>query len=129
MPERKRPWFRWLIWTTTAIYWLACIYMTHVPHPPGFTDVVTWDKLKHFCGFGLLASLLYLSLWVKGWSPSNTVLALIVVLAIYGALDERTQPWTGRDCDIHDWYADVCGTLFAALCWTTLRTMVKQMPE
>jgi VanZ family protein len=127
--ETKLPWFRWPIWIATIIFWLSCIYMTHVPRPPGFTNVLTWDKLKHFCGFGTLASFLYLSIWVKGIGRWQTVLIIILVLAICGALDERTQPWTGRDCDIHDWYADVCGTLFAVSFWTTMRAMMKQMPN
>jgi VanZ family protein len=129
VPETKRLWFRWPIWIATITFWLACIYMTHVPHPPSFTDVVPWDKLKHFGGFGTLASLLYLSVWVKGFGRWQTVLIVIVMLATYGALDERTQPWTGRDCDIHDWYADVCGTIFASLFWTMMRAMLKQMPD
>jgi VanZ family protein len=127
--EQKRPWFRWPIWIGTLAFFLSCIYMTHVPRPPGFTNIVPWDKMKHFLGFGTLASMFYFSIWLKGVPRWKTALIVVCVLAMYAGLDERTQPWTGRDCDIHDWYADMCGTVFASLFWSLLRAMLKQMPE
>lgn len=128
MPERNVLWFRWPVWIATIIFWLACIYMTHAPQPPDFTNVVHNDKIKHFCGYGTLVSMIYFSLWIKGVSKRNLVILILIVLAIYGALDERTQPWFGRDCDLHDWYADMCGTVAAMIFWTALRSMVKRMP-
>lgn len=42
-----------------------------------------------------------------------TVLALTVLVLIYGAFDELTQPYFGRCCDIRDWFANLIGVLTA----------------
>lgn len=121
MPEFPSPWLRRGVWIATIVFWCACVYMTHVPKPPDFTNVIRSDKLKHFCGYGTLATFLYFSLWINGVNWRRAAILIIVVLAIYGALDERTQPWFGRDCDIHDWYADMIGVISALIFWTIIR--------
>jgi VanZ family protein len=39
----------------------------------------------------------------------------MAIVAIYGAFDEMTQPLFGRNCDWHDWSADLQGGLVGAL--------------
>jgi VanZ family protein len=47
-------------------------------------------------------------LWLGVWG----------VIAVYGAVDELTQPWAGRFCDLNDWLADIGGgAIGLALAW------------
>ena len=129
MPETKRPWFALPVWTISIAFWIACVFMTHMPRPPSFTDVIVSDKIKHFCGYGTLATLIYFSLWIRGWGRWTLPIIVLVILAAYGALDEITQPPFGRTCDLYDWYADMCGVTAAMIIWTFVRTMTRSLPN
>ena len=72
-----------------------------------------WDKVAHFCYYGLMAVLLAHGLgrrWL--WVP------LVLVLAV-GALDEWHQFYVPeRDASVFDWMADAAGTGVAVFaCW------------
>jgi VanZ family protein len=94
--------------TLTILYWLLVIAMNHLPRPPHVGSSMS-DTTKHLMSFGLLGSLLYLSIWAvrpnRRW-PGLYAMALILV---YAALDEWTQPLTGRSCEMRDFLADVIG--------------------
>jgi len=36
-------------------------------------------------------------------------------LLIVGALDEWTQPWVNRCCDLNDWLADMTGIILGSM--------------
>jgi VanZ family protein len=78
------------------------------------------DKALHGTGFFVLASLLWLTLRGFGKSLPTCLIAPIVNLAVYGALDELTQPYFNRTADIHDWLSDMLGALVAVGAWTLL---------
>lgn len=47
-----------------------------------------------------------------------------VCIAAYAWIDELTQPWTGRTCDVYDWFADILGAatvMIGAYAWRCLR--------
>jgi VanZ family protein len=102
-------------------YWLVLLTSTHWPHVRAI-DVPGKDKTLHVAAFGVLTALL-LNVLVRRpalrhrWSI--VVLALAIV-GIYGALDERTQPWTGRTCDLFDWLADMAGAAMACLAYLVI---------
>jgi VanZ family protein len=109
----------------TALYWAALLTATHLPKPPNLAMAVS-DKVEHFLAYGVLMGLLYLAFWVfrpRQWWMAWVALA--VVLA-YGALDEWTQPWTGRDCDFRDWLADTGGAVLALGLLTGIRWLVER---
>ncbi|MBC8106620.1 MAG: VanZ family protein [Anaerolineae bacterium] len=109
----------------------------HVPPVP------VNDKIEHFAGFAILAILLTIAIngrtsysparirgGVARGEPSRTgrgaremlrpfAIALAICL-IYGALDEWTQPFVGRTCDLHDWLADAGGAMVGSLIGLTI---------
>ena len=111
---------RYAVLMVTILYWLFILLMTHLPKPPHIGPQLN-DKQQHFIGYGILASLMYLSLWATRprlrW---DWLYAMAIVLA-YGALDEWTQPLTGRTCDIYDWLADFAGVAAAVAVLAALR--------
>lgn len=83
-----------------AFYWLACFAATHSRLPPGEPLFPHFDKLVHFCMYAGLGLLLGLRL-----APRQ----LVWVIAVYAVLDETTQPWVGRTCDVADLAFDFVG--------------------
>ena len=75
-----------------------------------------WDKVAHFCYYGLMAVLLVHGLgrrWL--WVP------LVLVPAV-GALDEWHQFYVpGRDASVFDWMADAAGTGVAVFAFWRIR--------
>lgn len=69
-----------------------------------------WDKLIHFAGFFVLATLATLG-WRKGAATN-----LIVILVAYAALTELLQYFIpGRSFSILDWLADGLGVITAVI--------------
>lgn len=94
---------------------VAAFITTHLPPKSGQAFSPLNDKLMHFLGFTLLGMLV---VWRRSGVPRPSavwdLLPGFVALALYGVLDEMTQPPFGRDCEFYDWLAD-CGGAAAGL--------------
>ncbi len=97
--------------------WLVAFTLTHIPIEPGrHNPIPHMDKVAHFLAYFSIAYLGGLRLHLK--SPSTHATHLLVwalVYLAYGAFDELTQPYSGRDCDIVDWVFDALGVTMATL--------------
>ncbi len=93
-----------------VIYWIICIFATHWPLPQGAEVFMVWDKAVHAVMYSGLGLLLGWRLGLGDRSFRTVFYVGLAVLACYGALDELTQPWTGRTTDIMDWSADIVGS-------------------
>jgi VanZ family protein len=114
--EQRRPLRQWLSWGVVAIYWLGIFGGTHWPTPP-HAPFGNADKWMHFGAYSGLAFLLAVAMGMRRPVTLAVALAIVVLLAAYGALDETTQPLVGRDCDVWDWVADVTGALVGVGCY------------
>lgn len=105
-------------------YWLAMFVATHIPSKV-VPDLHVTDKVEHFAAYGLLAMLMGGYAWARRWCLWRSAIWPIVIGAIYGAVDELTQPYFNRACDIRDWRADVIGAVLGTaiillarwICW------------
>jgi len=99
-----------------AVYWLVLFVGTHWPKLPGI-HVPGKDKTLHAVAFAILTGILLYALTRRAWLARRWPIALaaIVIAAVYGAIDEWTQPYTGRTCDLLDWAADVLGAVSVGL--------------
>lgn len=91
-------------------YWSALAVSTHLP--TGVAPAVGdwWDKVLHSAAFGTLGLLSGLAAgFPKRWLSRRRGTAVALALAVYAAIDELTQPWTGRHCDPIDWLCDTLG--------------------
>ncbi len=111
---------RYTVLIVTILYWLFVIVLTHMPKPPRLGPVFS-DKQAHLIGYGILGSLTYLSLWATRPTLRAIPLYTAGIVLAYAALDEWTQPLTGRSCDIYDWLADVVGVVIAISVLSGLR--------
>ena len=100
---------------------------THYPLPfsliPQGIDFA--DKLNHFGAYMLLA----LSM-LAGWELSTGVLqpahyfVVWLVGALYGVVDEVTQPIFNRYCDGADWFADLTGLVIGLILFSIMRPLM-----
>lgn len=105
----------------TLAAWLGFLglvaLLTHVPLPHGGASRIPHlDKIAHFGLYFVLALLGALRLATyERILPTRKLVLWGVFYALYGVIDELTQPWTGRNADIDDWLADASG--IAAATW------------
>lgn len=115
-----RPLLSAFLWTLLAcwagaVLWLSSLTPRELPEAAFMVS----DKANHFTAFAvggwLAAAALRLSrpLAARG----RQILAAIVLVAVFGAVDESLQTFTpGRTGgDIHDWIADFLGAVAGAL--------------
>jgi VanZ family protein len=98
--------------TLLAVYWITLLTGTHWPrlHLP---EVPGKDKTLHVLAYAALAALV-LNVAVRrpaGWSRAAIAVGTIGLIGICGALDEWTQPYFGRSCELLDWIADISGAV------------------
>jgi VanZ family protein len=105
-----------LSWVVVALYWLGMFGGTHWPVPPHapFGNADKWMHFGAYCGLAFLVSM---AIGMRRPVSLAVSLAIVVLLAVYGALDEMTQPIVGRDCDLWDWFADMAGVLVGIGCF------------
>lgn len=123
----------WVRITVVSVYTSMLFCLTHANLKGTLLDQAEYpdhfsmlDKVFHFGSYAVLTYLL-LSLFGgrrsfvrdRSWQHSFGSLALSyailwsLLIFCYGAMDELTQPYFGRRCDIFDWIADVVGVLMA----------------
>lgn len=112
----------WTHWYRRALptYWLSLFILTHLPklRIPG--EIPQSDKIAHFGAYGLLAFLLWR--FVETFhSPRGAGFAfrLLILIGVYGVIDEVLQGFVGRSADVMDWLADLVGAggVIALLEW------------
>jgi VanZ family protein len=104
------------ILTVLVLTWLAAFTATHLPKGKVPTTGIS-DKRLHAAGYFLLAGAFVAALAARGVDRSRRVAAVVVTLALYGALDEVTQelPLINRHASFGDWLADMAGTAAAVI--------------
>ena len=105
------PWPRLLAWTAAA-YTAFLLYATHHPNPEELVGThVPSDKTLHFLAYGALGGVVSAAVAARGGWSFRTAACLFVLLAVFAAADEATQPLFGRYADPVDWSFDGIGLL------------------
>lgn len=105
--SRRGPWTR-ILWGVLAVYWLTLFIGTHLPRVPKAL-AEQGDKLLHVGAYGGLATLLMVWRLSRGPVSRLRLLRDGLMIAVFAAFDEITQPLVGRFCDPLDWLADIAG--------------------
>lgn len=116
-PERpRRAWKKtaayWL--AGLACYWLALFASTHLRMPDIPGPIWDFDKVLHAGAYFVLATLCLIAARRIGSTTSwRTQVTIAMILLAYGAIDEITQQYVGRQCSVYDWLADAAGVAIA----------------
>jgi VanZ family protein len=103
-------------------YWIALLTGTHWPKMPNI-DVPGKDKTMHVVAYAILAGLLLNVMARRTWLARGVSIAAmaVAIVAVAGALDEWTQPYFGRTCDLFDWLADMAGAVGVSIAFLLAR--------
>lgn len=106
------------------VYWPFLFFLTHIPalRLPQL-QVYGRDVTLHFASYFILTLLFWLACYGKNLpNPKKwkTWLPLLII-AIYGALDEITQTLVNRQGDLIDWISDMSGAVLATLLFFGVR--------
>ncbi len=120
-PGLLRRW-RHLLLAVFVLAWIASYVVTHVPIAPILREMnlSLSDVIYHAVGYFGLSMLLFLVMLAYGVRPATRAVGLLAIMAVYGAFDEISQGWVGRDPDVGDWLADMLGVITA---WLTGRAL------
>ncbi|HLL90028.1 MAG TPA: VanZ family protein [Tepidisphaeraceae bacterium] len=101
-------------------YWAFIFTLTHLP-PGNLPHVPVTDKAQHFLAYGLLAGLLYVTIWLG--NPRRRYLGVTVwgIGLFYGFVDEQLQAAVGRAAELADWLADAAAVTTAVLVLSSVR--------
>ena len=112
-PRVRHPFIRFqlpaLLWAVT-IFIASSIPAYSIPN----LSIFSHDKLLHLLVYFIFTSLVYIALIHQTRFPALSQRPLLwsaIIAAIYGALDEFHQSFTGRSSDVLDLLADVAGAL------------------
>ncbi len=107
-----------------AVVWTGAFVATHIPAgkipPTGTSDVVL-----HLIGYAVLGMVLLMTLSCRGVSRARAGAVAGVVLPLYAAFDEITQPLVNRSASTVDWAFDCLGAAVAMVAWWSLLALAR----
>jgi len=105
-----------ILWVVLGLYWPSLFICTHIPRPPHL-QIYGHDVTLHLLAYFILTLLV----WLVRYGSERPVpwqtkpYWTIVLLAIYGAVDELSQMLVGRHGDFYDWLSDMAGVLLGLI--------------
>lgn len=110
------------------LYWLLLAALTHAPRLPPAGPQIS-DKTAHLLAYAVLATLLFLTLWAHRPRLRFLSLRALLIPCAYAAVDELTQPLSGRVCEFADWVADALGAAAAVVALTLIRLLAHRRQD
>lgn len=123
MATKRR--LQWKDWALIS-FWLLAFIATHLPKVPKAMKPVS-DKTLHSVSFTILAGLLSWVLHGRVRGAIQHGVCVLLIIAVYGALDELLQIPVGRHCDFYDWLADMRGGIIGLTLFTLIHWMSKRL--
>ncbi len=101
---------------------LVILVLSLMPQTPK-PDPLHLDKAEHAAAYAALGLLVFVA---TGKKSAAFVLISVGVCSLYGGLIEIIQPYFGRDRELADWIADICGVLAGTLLGVLARSLLDQ---
>lgn len=126
-PRDRRPAAATALAVTTAAFAGVLVFATHYPKPEELLGThLPSDKTLHFAAYAVLTTLAAGTLAVSGrWVPT-AVARLGAALAVFGLLDEATQPLFARAAEPLDWVFDCVGIAAGMVAVATAATLLRR---
>ena len=97
--------------TMAGLWWLSSL-SSPIKNSPFFG----FDKVVHFCAYGVLAAVAFGAMRERGLSLKWAFIGAFLLGTLYGGIDEIHQSFVPtRECSIYDFSADMLGSAAAAL--------------
>ena len=112
-----------------GMLWVLACVATHIPAPALPLDMSAGDKTLHLIGYFVLTVMFVVTLKCYGVAMWRRAVIALVVMAVYGAFDEITQPLFNRGASWDDWLADLVGAVTAVLaCEAVFHAKARRTP-
>ena len=113
--------------TLAVVYFLLLATATHWPQLSTH-DFTLSDKVMHLGAYFLLTVIVLLGweLTIGQLEPKH-FFAVWLAGTLYGVVDEILQVPVGRDCDVHDWVADVLGLVLGIAAYVAGRKLWRRI--
>lgn len=111
LPRRRKT-----ILLALLVYWPTMFVVTHIPQISRWVaKAQVSDKTAHFIVYLVLTFLWWFTIspYTKVKWKKSTVWWTLLVIVWYGAFDEYSQSFFGRNADVSDFLANLTGTLAA----------------
>jgi len=96
-------------------FWLMEFAATHAPISKEVEALPGSDKHLHLGAYCVLSALLMFWNGFRAAGEWRRVATVVLILAIYAAVDELLQPLFSRDAELLDWAADLAGAMLGAV--------------
>lgn len=111
---------------------MVLMLMTHWPTVPSLglaAGRLPIDKAVHFVLYGVFGALVGITNYFHPLSFRWPVTRLFFALMMFAAIDELSQPFFTRNCDLRDWIADIAGAAFGLLVSTIAIRLFRCRPS
>lgn len=102
---------RLFVWACAAT-WICEFVLTHIP-ADSLPPLGAGDKLLHGVAFFAISGTFVAAISVCKVPRRRRIMLTAVIMSIYAALDELSQPLTNRTASFDDWLADIVGAMIA----------------
>lgn len=124
----RNPWIARLLATATAAFTALLVVATHYPRPEELLGPnPPSDKTLHLVAYGLLAALATATWLTSPRLAGRSIGGLAVALAVFGGLDEATQPFFRRSAEPLDWLYDCIGIAIGIGAVMTVAIVVRML--
>lgn len=107
-------------------YTAVLVFMTHYPRPQELLgEDLPPDKMLHFLAYGVLGFLVTAAVAAFSRWSWRTATVTGLLLAVFAAVDEITQPFFGRDAEPLDWVWDLIGLAAGIAAVAILRRLMR----
>ena len=112
MKQRTRQLLGFTLFVVFVLYSVSLVVATHLPRVPTVVRVPGADKWLHLVAYECQAILAMGTLYFMNRLILKNVVYLMIMLTIFGAIDELTQPIFSRQAELLDWVTDCAGVCF-----------------
>ncbi len=94
-----------------VFYWPVLFVLGHIPIPQLVREAGVSDKSLHFLAYLILVFFLWFAISPDkkvNWRKAG-VWWILLVAVLYGIVDEISQSYVGRNCDVMDFFANLAG--------------------
>jgi VanZ family protein len=109
-----------IIIISLACYWPALFVLAHIPIPQLVREAGVSDKSLHFLAYLILVFLLWFATSPDkkvNWRKTGPWWILLIIV-LYGIVDEISQGYVGRSSDILDFLSNLTGALTGLVLFT-----------
>lgn len=130
-PDTKRsPWIARFLAVATLAFTALLVVATHYPRPEELLGPnPPSDKTLHLVAYGMLAALATATWLTSRRLAGRSLGGLAIALAVFGGIDEVTQPFFRRSAEPLDWIYDCVGIVIGIAAVAAVAAVIRALRQ